>query len=75
VAKTIAVFGAGTEMGISVASRLGREGYRVALSPAAANLWTSWSRSWRRTASRRRRSVDLREDIPALVAAIRARFG
>lgn len=33
MSKTIAVFGAGTGLGASVARRFGREGYRVALVP------------------------------------------
>lgn len=76
--KTIALFGAGTGLGASLAKRFGREGYRVALVARTAETL-------------KERVAELAEDgieaaafpadltdlasIPALVRSIEARFG
>ena len=41
MSKVIAVFGAGTGLGVSVARRFGREGYRVALVARRAEQLTA----------------------------------
>lgn len=78
MSRTIAVVGAGAGMGISVARRFGREGYRVALvarrrEPLDALVAELTGEGIEAAAF----TEDLRrtERIPALVAAIRERFG
>jgi short-subunit dehydrogenase len=78
MSKTIAVFGAGTGLGASVARRFGREGYRVALVARrrepldllAGQLADEGIEAAVFTADLLRTA-----EIPALVAAIRQRFG
>src|SRR6266542_956959 len=78
MASTIAVFGAGTGLGASVAHRFGREGYRVALvarqkerlDALAATLAGQGIEAAAFTADLSRPA-----DIPALVATIRSHFG
>ncbi|MER5623333.1 SDR family NAD(P)-dependent oxidoreductase [Streptosporangium sp. NPDC002544] len=78
MAKTIAVFGAGGGMGLSLARRFGQEGYRVALvarrreplDQLVAELAADDIEAAAFVADLRRT-----EDVPALVASIRARFG
>jgi len=76
--KTIAVFGAGTGLGASLATRFGREGYRVALVARRQDLLDQ------RVAELARDGVeavafpgDLSDlvGIPALVQSIERRFG
>jgi short-subunit dehydrogenase len=78
MAKTIAVIGAGTGLGVAVARRFGREGYRVALvarrreplDALVAELAGDGIEAAAFTEDLRRT-----ERVPALVASIRARFG
>lgn len=78
MSKTIAVFGAGTGLGASVARRFGHEGYRVALVARrrepldilAGELADEGIEAAVFTADLSRTA-----EIPALVAAIRERFG
>ncbi|HEY8719210.1 SDR family NAD(P)-dependent oxidoreductase [Pengzhenrongella sp.] len=78
MSKTIAIFGAGTGLGTSVARRFGREGFRVALvgrrtAPLDALVTTLAAEGIEAAAF----SADLLETdkIPALVGAITERFG
>lgn len=75
--KTIVVFGAGTGLGTAVARRFGREGYRVglvarrkdALDIVARDLAAEGIESAVFTAD-----LSKTNEVPALIAAIRARF-
>jgi short-subunit dehydrogenase len=78
MSKTIAIFGAGTGLGLSVARRFGREGYRVALvgrrkkalDSLVADLSTDGIDSTAFPAD-----LQLTARIPALISAITERYG
>ncbi len=78
MSKVIAVFGAGTGLGVSVARRFGREGFRVALVARRKErldaLVTQLAEEGVKAAAF---SADLSDPagVPALVDAIRDRFG
>ncbi|MGI5460825.1 SDR family NAD(P)-dependent oxidoreductase [Streptomyces sp. CA-249302] len=78
MSKVIAVFGAGTGLGLAVARRFGREGFRVALvarrKERLDTLVAELAAEGIETAGF---PADLQQpaEIPALVAAIRERFG
>lgn len=78
MSKVIAVFGAGTGLGLSVARRFGREGFRVAL---VARREDRLAALVERLAGEGVEAVAFPADLskpaemPALVAAIRERFG
>lgn len=76
--KTLAIFGAGSGLGASLALRFGREGYRVALVARGAEALEE------RVAELARHGVEAAafpadltdlDAIPALIGAIEARFG
>jgi len=76
--KTIAIFGAGTGLGASLATRFGREGYRVALvARRAAPLEERVAELTRAGIEVAAFPADLTnlDSIPALVRSIEARFG
>jgi short-subunit dehydrogenase len=76
--KTIAIFGAGTGLGASVAARFGREGYRVALvARTAASLEVRVAELARAGVEAAGFPADLANlaEIPALVRAIEDRLG
>jgi len=76
--KTIAIFGAGTGLGASLATRFGREGYRVALVARwPAPLDERVAELGRASIEAAAFPADLTnlDGIPALVRSIEARFG
>jgi short-subunit dehydrogenase len=76
--KTIAIFGAGTGLGASLAARFGREGYRVALvARRAGPLEERVAELARDDIEAHAFPADLThlDDIPALVRSIEARLG
>ncbi|MGA5134767.1 SDR family NAD(P)-dependent oxidoreductase [Streptomyces olivoreticuli] len=76
--KTIAVFGAGTGLGSSVARRFGREGYRVALVARRREALDALVEALEAEgieAAAFAADLSRTEDISAPVAAIRERFG
>lgn len=76
--KTIAIFGAGTGLGASLATRFGREGYRVALvARRPAPLDERVAELGRASIEAAAFPADLTnlDGIPALVRSIEARFG
>lgn len=76
--KTIAIFGAGTGLGASVAARFGREGFRVALvARRAAPLEERVAELARAGIEASAFPADITDiaAIPALVRAIEERFG
>lgn len=78
MSQVIAIFGAGTGLGVSMARRFGREGFRVALvarrPERLQSLVTELAAEGIESAAF---PADLSapESVPALVAAIRERFG
>ncbi|MEV4627939.1 SDR family NAD(P)-dependent oxidoreductase [Micromonospora sp. NPDC049523] len=78
MSKVIAVFGAGTGLGVAVARRFGREGYRVALvARRRERLDTLVEQLATEGIEAAAFPADLTDTtaVPALIAAIRARFG
>jgi len=78
MSKVIAVFGAGTGLGVSVARRFGREGFRVALVARRKDRLDALVEELAGEGIEAAAfSADLSQsaDVPALVAAIRDRFG
>lgn len=78
MSKVIAVFGAGAGLGVSMARRFGREGFRVALVARRKDrLDALVERLAGEGIEAAAFSADLSEpaEVPALVAAIRDRFG
>ncbi|GAA4229461.1 short-subunit dehydrogenase [Streptosporangium album] len=78
MSKVIAVFGAGTGLGVSVARRFGREGFRVALvARREGRLDALAAQLADEDIEAAAFAADLAEpaQVPALVAAIRDRFG
>ncbi|WP_228000465.1 SDR family NAD(P)-dependent oxidoreductase [Nocardia australiensis] len=78
MSKVIAVFGAGTGLGVSVARRFGREGFRVALVARRKDRLDSLVRVLANEGIEAVAfSADLCEptEVPALVEAIRDRYG
>ena len=76
--KTIAIFGAGTGLGASVAARFGREGYKVVLiARGAANLDLLKARLAGQGVEAHTFPADLTDlaAIPSLVQAIEAQIG
>ncbi|WP_322084447.1 SDR family NAD(P)-dependent oxidoreductase [Burkholderia sp. BCC1972] len=76
--KTIALFGAGTGLGTSLAARFGREGYQVALvarrAEQLAQRVAELAKAGIQAAAFPADLTDI-ADIPALVHSIEARFG
>lgn len=78
MSRTVVVFGAGTGLGSAVARRFGREGYRVALVARGRDrldaLVTELAADGIKAAAF---TADLARtaEVPALIAAIRERFG
>jgi NADP-dependent 3-hydroxy acid dehydrogenase YdfG len=74
--KTIAIFGAGPALGLSVAQRFGREGYRVALVARRQESLDELAAALPdvETTTFRANLLD-RTELAASVAAIEARFG
>ncbi|WP_040701551.1 SDR family NAD(P)-dependent oxidoreductase [Nocardia vinacea] len=78
MSKVIAIFGAGTGLGVSVAHRFGREGFRVALVARRKDRLDALVEQLAgKGIEAAAFSADLSEpaEVPALVAAIHARFG
>lgn len=76
--KTVAIFGAGTGLGASVAARFGREGYQVALiARGAANLDLLKDKLAEQGIEAHSFPADLTDlaTIPSLVQAIEAQIG
>ena len=76
--KTIAIFGAGTGLGASVAARFGREGYKVALiarSPTGLDLLKAKLAEQGIEALSFPADLTDLADIPSLVQAIEAQLG
>lgn len=78
MSKVIAIFGAGTGLGVSMARRFGREGFRVALiarRPERLAALVAELASDGIEAAAFPADLSAPETIPALVASIRERFG
>ncbi|GAA4621544.1 SDR family NAD(P)-dependent oxidoreductase [Actinoallomurus vinaceus] len=78
MSKVIAVFGAGTGLGVSVARRFGREGFQVALVARRKDRLDALVEQLAGEGIEAAAfSADLSEpaEVPALVAAVRDRFG
>jgi len=78
MSKTIAIFGAGTGLGISTARRFGREGYRVALIGRRAHaLGTLISQLTEQGINAAAFPADLAQasSVPKLISEISTRFG
>jgi short-subunit dehydrogenase len=78
VSKVIAVFGAGTGLGVSVARRFGREGFRVALVARRKDRLDTLVEVLAGEgieAAAFRADLSQPAEVPALVEAIRDRFG
>ncbi|MDG4781005.1 SDR family NAD(P)-dependent oxidoreductase [Micromonospora sp. WMMD961] len=78
MSKTVAIFGAGTGLGLSVARRFGREGYRVALvgrRPDALDRLVAELTTDGIEAAAFPADLTRTAEVPALLAAITARYG
>lgn len=78
MSKVIAIFGAGTGLGVSMARRFGAEGYRVALiarRPERLDALVAELAAEGIEAAAFPADLRAPESVPALIAAIRERFG